>query len=127
MVRFEPSVSSQKLNHPFKNALAEAIGFLSAAAKRETIWRAFVAAMTAMVLIYRLELGAAIYSQATQIARLQPAAVPLGNFFKVTFNDFIFVGLLGLGYLGLKIWIGRLMPRLTTGIFFKISEGLLAG
>ena len=126
MVRFEPSVSSQKLNHPFKNALAEAIGFLSAAAKRETIWRAFVAAMTAMVLIYRLELGAAIYSQATQIARLQPAAVPLGNFFKATFNDFIFVGLLGLGYLGLKIWIGRLMPRLTTGIFFKISEGLLA-
>jgi len=100
--------------------------FLGAAAKRETIWRAFIAAMVAMVLIYRLELGAAIYAQATQIARLQPAAVPLGNFFKATFNDFSFVGLLGLGYLGLKIWAGRLMPRLTAGIFFKAGEGLLA-
>ncbi|HEY1718890.1 MAG TPA: sulfatase-like hydrolase/transferase [Verrucomicrobiae bacterium] len=94
------------------------------AAKRETIWRAFVAGLVAMVLIYRLELGAAIYSQASQIARLQPAAVPLGKFLKATFNDFTFVCLLGFCYLGLKIWAHRRMPRLAANIFPKIGEGI---
>ena len=77
-----------------------------------------------MVLIYRVELGAAIHSQASQIARLQPAAVPLGKFLKATFNDFIFVGLLGFCYLGLKILAGRRMPRLVSSIFFKAGEGM---
>ena len=116
---------SQRLNHSFKEALADAASFLRGTGARETIWRAFVAALVAMVLIYRVELGAAIYSQASQIARLQPAAVPLGKFLKATFNDFTFVCLLGLGYLGLKIWIHRLSPRLAAKTLFKIGEGTL--
>ncbi len=103
-----------------------AAGFFVAAVKRETIWRAFVVALVALTVIYRLELGAAIYSQTSQIVRLQPAAVPMGKFLLAAFNDFSFVGLLGLGYLGLKIWARRLWPRLTGKPIIKIGEGLLA-
>jgi len=77
----------------------------------------------AMVLIYRVELGTAIYSQATQIARLQPAAVPFGQFLKATISDFTFVCLLGLCYLGLKIWAHWRRPRLTANFFIKAGEG----
>ncbi len=122
----DQSVSSQRLNRPFKDALAGAVGVFGAAARRETIWRAFVAALMALVLIYRVELGAAIYSQASQIARLQPAAVPLGKFLEATFNDFSFVCLLGLGYLGLKIWVCRRWPRLAAKTMVKIGEGMVA-
>jgi hypothetical protein len=104
--------------------LASAVNAFGAAAKRETIWRAFVAASMAMVVIYRVELGTAIYSQASEIARLQPAAVPIGKFLKATFGDFTFVCLLGLGYLGLKIWACRRMPRLAANIFFKACEAM---
>lgn len=103
-----------------------AADFFVAAGKRETIWRAFVVALVAMVLIYRLELGVAIYSQATQVARLQPAAVPVGRFLQAALNDFTFVGLLGLGYLGLKIVAVRLWPRLAANIVIKSGEGILA-
>jgi len=106
--------------------LAGVVNVFGAAGKRETIWRAFVAALMAMVLIYRVELGAAIYSQASQIARLQPAAVPLGKFLEAAFNDFTFVCLLGLGYLGLKIWAYRRWPRLAAKTIVKIGEGILA-
>jgi hypothetical protein len=112
------------LNHSFKDALAGATSFFGAVGKRETIWRAFVAAAMAMVLIYRIDLGAAIYSQASQIARLQPAAVPFVQFLKATFNDFTFVCLMGLCYLGLKILAFRLMPRLAANIIVKIGEGM---
>ena len=114
------------MNCPFKNAWAVAAALFVAAGKRETIWRAFVTALVAMVLIYRLELGAAIYSQATQIARLQPAAVPVGRFLQAAFNDFTFVGLVALFYLGLKILAGSRWPRLAANPIFKIGEGLLA-
>ena len=79
-----------------------------------------------MVLIYRLELGTAIYSQASQIARLQPAAVPVGKFLQAAFNDFTFVGLLALFYLGLKILAGSHWPRLAANTIVKTGEGLLA-
>ncbi len=114
------------MNRPLKHALAVAAALFVAAGKRETIWRAFVTALVAMVLIYRLELGAAIYSQATQIARLQPAAVPVGRFLQAAFNDFTFVGLVALFYLGLKILAGSRWPRLVANPIFKIGEGLLA-
>jgi len=118
-------VSVQRSNHSFREAWANAVSFLRATGERETIWRAFVAALVTMVLLYRVELGAVIYSQATQIARLQPAAVPLGKFLQATFNDFTFVGLSGLCYLVLKIWMHRLLPRLAARTFFKIGEGML--
>ena len=110
---------------PFKDALAGAAKFWGAAAKQETIWRAFMAAMVAMVLVYRLELGAAIYAQVTQITRLQPAAVPAGKFLAATLHDFTFVAGLGLVYLGLKILVRRWWPRPAAGAFLKIGEGLL--
>ena len=113
------------MNRPFKNALADAADFFVAAGQRETIWRAWVVALVAMVLTYRLELGAAIYFQATQVARLQPAAVPVGKFVQAALNDFLFVGLLGLGHLGLKILAVRLWPRLAVNIIIKSGEGLL--
>jgi hypothetical protein len=96
------------------------------AAKHETMWRAFLAAALAMVVIYRVELGAAVYFKVSQIAGLQPEAVPLGKYLKATFSDFSFVCLLGLGYLILKIWFHRLMPRLAVNILFKTGEGLVA-
>ena len=80
----------------------------------------------ATVLIYRFELGAAIYSKATQIAGLQPEAVPLGKFLKAAFNDFTFVCLSGFCYLGLKILACRWFPRLVASIFFKAGEGIIA-
>ena len=58
----------------------------------------------AMVVIYRAELGAAIYFHVSQAASLQPAAVPFWKFLKATLDDVTFVCLLGLCYLGLKIW-----------------------
>ena len=106
--------------------MAGAASNFRAAAKRETVWRAFVAAVMAMILIYRIELGAAIYCRASDVARLQPAAVPLGKFLMAILNGFAFVCLLGLCYLGLKIWAQRLMPRLTANIFYKIGEGICA-
>jgi hypothetical protein len=119
-------VSPQKVNRPFKDALMGAANFFAAAGKRETIWRAFVVALAAMVLLYRLELGAAIYAQASQVARLQPLAVPVGRFIQATFNDFTFVGLLGLVYLGLKICASRCWPRLAAKTVVQLGEGLLA-
>jgi phosphoglycerol transferase MdoB-like AlkP superfamily enzyme len=79
-----------------------------------------------MILIYRVELGAAIYSQATQIDRLQPEAVPFGKFLKAAFNDFIFFCLLWVCYLGVKIWAHRRMPRLAANTIIKIGEGFFA-
>ncbi len=79
-----------------------------------------------MVLIYRLELGAAIYSQALPVDRLQPAAVPVGKFLQAALNDFTFVGLLALFYLGLKILAGLHWPRLAANTIIKLGEGLLA-
>ena len=78
----------------------------------------------AMVLIYRFELGTAIYSKATQIAELQPAAIPLGKFLEAAFNDFTFVCLLGGCYLGLKMLARRWFPRLTTNFVLKTGEGI---
>ncbi|MGO8741555.1 MAG: hypothetical protein ACLQUR_04055, partial [Limisphaerales bacterium] len=115
-------MSPPELNHPFKKAWTGAVSSFVAAGRRETIWRASVAALMAMVLIYRFELGAAIYSKATQIAGLQPAAVPLGKFLEATFNDFTFVCLLGFCHLGLKILACRWFPRLVASIFFKAGE-----
>jgi Sulfatase len=102
-----------------------AASFFVAAGTRETIWRAFVVALVALTLLYRLALGVAIYFQTTQIPRLQPAAVPVGRFLQATFNDFAGVGLLALFYLGLKILMGRLWPRRVARPIFKIGEGLL--
>jgi len=114
------------MNRPLKDAFAGTVSFWGAAAKRETIWRAFIAALVAMAVIYRLELGAAIYSQASQITRLQPAAVPIGKFLETTVHDFSFVVLLGLGYLVLKTWIRRWCPHLAASTPFNLVEGLLA-
>ena len=123
---FSQIVFLQRSHRPFKDSFAAAAAVFVAAGKRETIWRAFVAALVATVLIYRLELGSAIYLQASQIARLQPAAVPVGKFLQAAFNDFTFVGLLALFYLGLKILAARFWPRLAAKTIVQIGEGLLA-
>ncbi len=125
MVCFSQSVSVQRLNYSCKEALAGVVSFFFAAGKRETIWRAFIVASIAMVLIYRVELGAAIYFHDSEVARLQPTAVPFGKFLKATLNDFTFVCLAGLCCLGLKIQASRLWPRLTANIIFKLGEGMV--
>ena len=65
---------SQRSNHPFRNALLSALSLFRVAVKYETMWRAFLAGAMAMVVIYRVELGAAIHDRVSQIALLQPEA-----------------------------------------------------
>jgi hypothetical protein len=125
MFCFNQSVSQQRLKHPIKDAMAGAASYFRATGKRETMWRAFVTALVAMVLIYRFELAAAIHSHTSQVARLQPAAVPLGKFLKATSSDFVLICSLGLFYLGLKIWASWRFPRLAANIIFKIGEGAI--
>jgi hypothetical protein len=94
--------------------------------ERETILLAFVAGLLMAEAVYRVELAMAIYSGSSKMESLQPSHVPVSAFLKTSLNDLIFLGLLGLCYLGFKLWLRLRLPRMANWKVFLFIEAILA-
>lgn len=95
--------------------------------EEEKILLAFIAALTALNLIYRMELARVIYFGKSDMEILRPAAVPVAAFLKTSLNDLILTALLGVCYLAFKLWLRFRLAWLLRWRLFPYVEGVCAG
>lgn len=93
---------------------------------REAIWLAFVAALLGTDLLYRIDLGRAIYSGTSKISLIEPSGVPIPALLETLLNDLAFAALLSLFYLLMKLWLRRRLPRLAAAKGFLFVEVITA-
>jgi phosphoglycerol transferase MdoB-like AlkP superfamily enzyme len=114
------------MNKTVEGKFRQIMNSVSAEAERENILMAFVVALSATILLYRIELAAVIYSHSAQAGNLQSDFVPLAGFFKTPIHDLNAIALLGVCYFAIK-WSLRLrLPRLVVTSVFAMTEGALA-
>ena len=114
------------MNKPVERKFKQFMDSLFTELERERICMAFIAALSAMILVYRVELAAVVFSYSAQAGSLQPDQVPLAGFLKTPIYDLYVIVLLGLCYFGIKRWLRWRLPRLTVMTVFIMAEGLLA-
>jgi phosphoglycerol transferase MdoB-like AlkP superfamily enzyme len=114
------------MNKPVTGKFRRMADSFFAELERENILPGFIVALSATIVLYRIELAAVIYSYSAQTGNLQVDRVPLTGFLKTPIHDLNAIALLAVCYFAIKWTLRNRLPRLTMKPAFAIAEGTLA-